>query len=432
MKKAVVVGSGAGGAVVATRLQGRFEVTVLEAGREFKPFAPGLGLIDRFKRAGLLFHAKEIELMFPAMDIRKTTNGMILVRGKATGGTTTLATGNALRLDQDLRELGIDLGPEFASLEREVPVTDAHRGTWREASRRLFRACEEMGLDPMPTPKMGRQDRCAGCGRCVLGCPNGVKWDARSFLRTALARGARLRTGASVERIVIRGGEAAGVEVRAGLRREFVPADVVILAAGGLGTPPILENSGIACEQRLFVDPVLCVAARWPGARQNRELPMPFFAQKEKYILSPYFDLLSYFFSPAWKPPAGDILSLMIKLADDDSGAVAAGSIRKPLTEPDREKLAEAADLCAAVFERLGVRKDSLFFGILNAGHPGGALPLGPASAKTFHDPRLPENVYVADASLLPRSLGAPPIWTIMAMAGRVAGLIGGPAASLM
>jgi len=157
---------------------------------------------------------------------------------------------------------------------------------------------------------------------------------------------------------------------------------------------------------------------------------MPFFARKEKYIISPYFDLLSYFFSPAWMPPAGDILSLMIKLADDDSGAVSAGPIRKPLTEPDRERLAEAAELCAAVFERLGVRKDSLFFGILNAGHPGGALPLGPASAKTFHDPRLPENVYVADASLLPRSLGAPPIWTIMAMAGRVAGLIGGPSVS--
>ena len=81
-------------------------------------------------------------------------------------------------------------------------------------------------------------------------------------------------------------------------------------------------------------------------------------------------------------------------------------------------------DVCIEAFRRLGVPKDSLFFGTLNAGHPGGALPLGPASAVTFHDPRLPENLYVADASLLPRSLGGPPILTIMAMAKRVARIV--------
>jgi choline dehydrogenase-like flavoprotein len=43
--------------------------------------------------------------------------------------------------------------------------------------------------------------------------------------------------------------------------------------------------------------------------------------------------------------------------------------------------------------------------------------------ASTFHDDRLPDNVYVADASLLPRSLGGPPILTIIALAKRVASL---------
>jgi choline dehydrogenase-like flavoprotein len=37
------------------------------------------------------------------------------------------------------------------------------------------------------------------------------------------------------------------------------------------------------------------------------------------------------------------------------------------------------------------------------------------------HPSRLPENVYVADASLLPRALGNPPILTIVALAKRVA-----------
>ena len=74
-------------------------------------------------------------------------------------------------------------------------------------------------------------------------------------------------------------------------------ADVVVLAAGGMGTPAILQQSGIACAQRLFVDPVLCVAAHMPGAGLDRQLPMPFISQQERYILSPYMDWLSFFFN---------------------------------------------------------------------------------------------------------------------------------------
>jgi choline dehydrogenase-like flavoprotein len=62
--------------------------------------------------------------------------------------------------------------------------------------------------------------------------------------------------------------------------------------------------------------------------------------------------------------------------------------------------------------------------GTVNAGHPGGMLPLVRDSAASFHDGRLPENVYVADASLFPESLGNPPILTIVAMAKRIGRLL--------
>jgi choline dehydrogenase-like flavoprotein len=424
MKKALVIGSGAGGATVARELQERFEVTVLEAGREFRPFKADLRKIEKIKRAGLLFDEREIGLIFPSMKIRKTGDGMVLVNGSGTGGTTALATANALRLDQDLIALGIDLGREFEELGREVPITAAHQRKWSKITRLLFRTFEEMGLEPRPMPKMGYFEDCTGCGRCVLGCPNGIKWDSREFLRSALGRGATLRTGVRAARVVIEGGKAAGVEARTGLRREFIPADVVVLAAGGLGTPRILEMSGIPSEPRLFVDPVLCVAAPWKNAGQNADLPMPFFVRRENDIISPYFDHLSYFFNADWKPPAGDILSLMIKLADEDTCAVGGRKADKVLTGKDRERLKDAVDVCIEAFRRLGVKKGSLFFGTLNAGHPGGALPLLSSSAATFHDSRLPENLYVADASLLPRSLGGPPILTIMAMAKRVARIV--------
>jgi choline dehydrogenase-like flavoprotein len=70
------------------------------------------------------------------------------------------------------------------------------------------------------------------------------------------------------------------------------------------------------------------------------------------------------------------------------------------------------------------VKKEDIFMGTVNAGHPGGMLPLTAQLADSFHDPRLPENLYVADATLFPGSLGNPPIMTVMAMAKRVAKII--------
>ncbi len=423
MKRAVVVGSGAGGAAATSALTGRFSVTVLEAGREFRPFGVRLGIVDAAKRAGLLFDVREIGALFPAMKAFRAREGMVLVKGRGTGGTTTIATGNGLRLDRDLREIGVDLDEEFAELAREVPVSTAHRSRWTPTTRALFDVMERMSLGPVVMPKLGQYEACTMCGRCILGCPRGVKWDSRALLSRAVGRGAALRTGVTAERVVVTGGEAVGIEVRAGRRREIVPADLVILAAGGLGTPPLLERSGIACEPRLFVDPVLCVTAARKGARQNTDLPMPFFAQKDGYILSPYFDHLSYFFNRDWRPPAADILSLMIKLADEPAGKVDGRRVSKPLTGGDTKRLAEAAGLCREIFGRLGAREEGLAFGTLNAGHPGGSLPLGKETAASLHDPRLPGNLYVADATLLPRALGAPPILTIMALARKVAGL---------
>jgi hypothetical protein len=286
---------------------------------------------------------------------------------------------------------------------------------------RLFQVCREIGLDPFPTPKMGRFTHCRNCGRCVLGCRFGVKWDSREFLQDALAAGARLVTGAEVESLVVSGGQAAGVMVRHGFRRRFHAADLVILAAGGLGTPEILRNSGIPLEPGLFVDPVLCVAAPFPGANQNRELPMPFIAARDRYIISPYFDHLSYFFNRSWNRPARNILSLMIKLADDGSGTVDGGKVGKALTRDDLQRLAGAVELCTEIFARLGIPGTDLFMGTLNAGHPGGMFPLTPAESESLHHSSLPGNAFVADSSLLPASLGKPPMMTIMALADAIA-----------
>ncbi len=110
----------------------------------------------------------------------------------------------------------------------------------------------------------------------------------------------------------------------------------------------------------------------------------------------------------------------MIKLADSNAGGVNASGINKNLTDIDRERLEEGVNLCKEIFMRLGIDKERIFLGTINAGHPGGMLPLTENEAFTFHNPVLPENLYVADATLFPHSLGNPPILTIIAMAKRI------------
>jgi choline dehydrogenase-like flavoprotein len=420
MKRAIVVGSGAGGATVAKELQGHYDVTVLEAGKEFKPLGMELDGLAQLRQFGLLFDEREIQLLMPAFRIRPAAREMILVNGVGLGGTTTICTGNALRMDGDLKALGIDLDPEFEEVYREVPVTTAHQDKWHTVTRQLFGIFRELGLEPKPMPKMGEYERCLHCGRCQLGCPNGIKWDSRRFLKAAQDVGARVITGCEVESVVTQGGRATGVRVKRGWSRHFFPADLVVLAAGGFGTPVILERSGIACERRLFVDPVLCVAARSRRSLQHRDVTMPFVSSRDHIILSPYFDHLSFFFNRQWRLPAADIVSIMIKLADDALGSISSRGVDKTLTEQDQRRLDDGVVICKEILRRFGARDADMFLGTVMAGHPGGMLPLTAREAASFHPDRLPEALYVADATLLPKALGNPPILTIIAMAKRI------------
>jgi choline dehydrogenase-like flavoprotein len=415
-----VVGTGAGGATVAKELQGKFDVTILEAGESFKPFSMKVSSVLKIKKSGLMFDEREIALLFPTMKIRKTGDRMVVVRGVGLGGTTTIATGSGLRMDAMLKRYGIDLAPEYDELEKEIPISTDHQRRWRPTTRRLFDICREMELDPKPTPKMGDNRKCMNCGRCVLGCEHGAKWDSRQFLDLALNKGAKLIMNCRVLRVANDGKRAVGVLARRGLKSEFYPADLVVVAAGGLVTPVILQDSGIECEQTLFVDPVLCVATEWKGCQQNKEIAMPFVVQRDGYILSPYFDYLSYFFRRDWKCVPEDTLGIMIKIADTNNGSVSGRKVSKTLSHRDALRFEEGVRLCFEILRRLGAKPMDIVLGTLNAGHPGGMLPLNNHEKVTFHSSRLPDNVFVADSTLIPASLGNPLMFTIMAMAKRV------------
>ncbi|MBO5995258.1 MAG: GMC family oxidoreductase [Firmicutes bacterium] len=422
-KTAIVIGSGAGGATIARELQGRYNVTILEEGKEFKPFGFSVPKMAKFRPTRLYFDERLIRLFLPAMLVEKTKD-MVMVRGIGTGGTTTLATGNAVRYDGAIRELGIDLDKEFEELYQELPITTDHQKNWTKTTRDMYQLFEDMGLDPVVTPKLMDAHKCVACGHCAIGCPTGAKWDTRAWLDEAVANGARLITGCKVTSLKIKDGKVVGVKAWHKGQRVMYLADLVILAAGGLGTPVILEKSGIPCQKSLFVDPVLCVAGEIPGLHQDVQVLMPFISQQDGYILSPYMDYLSFFFNKNWFKPMKNIASVMIKLADEEVGSTDGRKIDKSMTALDNERMAKAVEQSRGILEKMGVPREKQFLGTLNAGHPGGMLPLTEAEKDSLHNPALPENLYVADATILPKAMGNPPILTIMALAKKIAGLL--------
>lgn len=421
-KTAIVIGTGAGGAAIAKELQGDYHVTILEEGSLFHPFTRSIDAFAKLRKTGAYLDERMIQFLIPNMVIDKTKD-MVLVRGRGIGGTTTLATGNAVRYDGALKDMGIDLDQQFEELYRELPITTAHRENWTETTEKMFSLFEEMGLNPVVTPKLLNPDKCTGCGHCAIGCPTGAKWDARALLEEAVIAGAHIVTGCKVERFEIKDGKVTDVICRRRKKTVSYTADLVILAAGGLGSPVILENSGIRCQPRLFVDPVLCVAGFVPGIGQDQQLLMPFISQQDGYILSPYMDYLSFFFNKKWRHPMTGLVSMMIKLADEEKGSVSRRSVDKKMTAKDVANMKPATATCRQILERLGVPVSEQFLGTLNAGHPGGMLPLTSAENDTLHNPALPENLYVADATILPQAMGNPPILTIMALAKKIAQL---------
>jgi len=419
----VVVGSGAGGATAARELAGRgLGVLVLEAGQPFKPFTRRLGWAEPLRRTGLLGSEQSITPLFPHMRVVRSAEDLVLVRGVTTGGSTVLSCGNMVRAERGLAEIGLDLSPEFEEMESLLGVRPIPESRWRPVTQKMFEATERLGLAPIPTPKAVDVNKCVSCGLCELGCATGAKWDARRFLADVEARGGAIVANAPVKRLLIDHGHVQGVEVRRGFVSRRIEADVVVLAAGGVGTAQILSASGLPPKDGLWVDVVLTLGGVMEKAYHLRESPMVWHAKREHYTLSPYPDILSHWFHRPWRDvPASNRVGLMIKLADAANGKVSEnGEVQKALTGVDRERLREALEVARDIMMAAGV-SGPFVEGVLNGGHLGGTVPLSREDVGHMRPSWLPEGLWVADLSLVPQPQGLPTILTTVAIALRVA-----------
>ncbi|HML05496.1 MAG TPA: GMC family oxidoreductase N-terminal domain-containing protein [Methanobacterium sp.] len=419
--RAIVVGTGAGGATAARELASAgYEVIILEAGKEFKPFRRLLTVGEPLRRFGLL-NDKFFTRLFPPMDIMRSANDLVLVRGMTTGGSTVLSCGNMVRAEHGLKEIGLDLTPEFEEIEKDIGITEFPQKRWQPVTENMFEAAEKLGLEPKATPKAVDSIKCVSCGLCELGCTTGARWDSRSFLDEALKKGAVLHTSSLVKKVIIENGRVKGVIVKSKGKLGTIKADVVVLAAGGIGTAQILKASGLPAKDNLWVDIVLTLGGVLKGANQIKEPPMTWYTKHEDYILSPYLDILSHWFHKPWRNVSiDDRVGMMVKLADIEEGAVFEnGKVQKAIKKEDHLRLDEAIGVAKKIMEDAGV-SGPFINGVHNGGHLGGTVPLTKADVDSMKPSWLPDGLWVADLSLAPRSQGLPTILLTAAMALKV------------
>ncbi len=393
----IVAGSGPGGATVARELsQKGKKVLILEWGNN----SPIKGtMLQTMTMVGV-----------PGKSLFVTNKKMhILFRGITTGGSSVFYCGTAFDPPFEMLEShGIDIKEEVEELKQEIPIKPLSDELMGPMAKRIRESALDLNVDWKKINKFILQDKCkTDCWRCSYGCPYEAKWNARFFVEEAVKNGATLVNGAKVKKVLIEGNTATGVEFKKHHRKYQVRAPKVIIAAGGLGSPAILRESGVRnCGYDFFVDPLVLATGSVNDIKKGRELQMVAGMHVDgEYVMT---DLAC---------PRLPRLSIMVKIKDDLGGRITRrGGCRKDLTKRDYQKLQNGYERAKKILVNAGAKR--VIKSIICAAHPGGTVKIGEAvdsNLKTTYD-----NLYVCDCSVIPEAWGLPPALTILGLGKRL------------
>jgi len=422
-----VVGSGPGGATVARQLaQKGKQVLLLERGIDHRPrsyYGTYLGAILYSDRASLLF----------------TQEGLNIVRPLMVGGATSMYCGCAAPPPAWLKsKYDVDIDTQVSETIEELEIAPLPAELRGKASTRIAEAARALGYDWQPQLKFMQPKRSGhfNCGaKCMLGCRCGAKWSAAEWVDEAVAAGAKLLTHARVDRILVEDDAAIGVSGSLAGRPFRVEAEKVVLAAGGIGSPRILQKSGLdQAGQGMTMDVTVMVYGFIKETGIGKEPPMTWSWENQDvgYMLSTLMDpwllypLINSLKSPRYAfywPRWNNILGVMIKLKDSISGGVFAdGKISKPLTENDKERLGMAERVCREILVEAGSDPTSIFMTPLRGTHPSGTVRIGEMLDNNLQTEI--KGLYVCDASTFPEALDRPTVLTIIGLGKRLSELL--------
>jgi choline dehydrogenase-like flavoprotein len=247
-----VVGSGAGGGVIAAELAGGgSSVVVLEMGQY---------------RNESDFRQLELPGMFELYlggGLASSEDGSIaLLAGSTLGGGTVVNYMNCIRTPEHIRREWAAMGIEgidepyyerhIDSVWKRLGVNDTATSQNR-THKKLIEGCEQLGYPHRPLTR-NADTSCEdprACGYCFAGCQAGCKQSTmKTFLQDAADAGARFVVGARAERILTEDGRAVGVEAivtheDGSTTTLTVRAGTVVVAAGAIESPALLLRSGI-------------------------------------------------------------------------------------------------------------------------------------------------------------------------------------------
>lgn len=416
----VIAGSGPGGATLARQLaRAGKKVLLLEKGKDNK-------WIGNHFAAG--FYSVKMGLNF-------TEEGLNIIRARTTGGSTIMYCASAVVPPDWLKtKYGIDVEKYSDETIKELNIKPLPEDVVGSAGMRIMEAANDIGYHFEKMPKFIDPDKCKmRCGgTCMLGCPYGAKWTARDYIDDMIKAGGKLMTRADVQQVTIEDGTATGLVALTPKGILKVEADVVAIAAGGIGTPSILQKSGIhEAGIGMFVDPLVFVTgvSKHKGTCQGPPMSVGTSEFMEDGIL--ISDLIDpwgiWMIMTLMRNPSNILnifryrrqLGLMVKIGDELNGFITMDErVSKPLSERDRYRLNRGAAMSREILIKAGCDSSSIMVGPVRGAHPGATARIGKVVNENL-ETRI-KNLYVSDASVIPEALDRPVVLTLISLSKRL------------
>jgi choline dehydrogenase-like flavoprotein len=468
---ACVIGTGAGGAVVAKELaEAGLAVVMIEEG-EHRTADDYTGrprdMSPRLYRDG----GQIATIGVPPI---------LLPLGMTVGGSTHVNSATCFRTPASVLELwgerfGLDditadeMDPYFRRVERELNVVRTPAAIAGRNTDVVKRGADRLGYSGGYVYRNVRG--CVGSGVCNFGCPTSAKQHVGvTYAPKAWEAGATTYSGTRATRLLFAGRQARGVEAvtRSG-RRLTVACELVVVAAGTTHSPLFLrrqvDDSSGQIGRNLSLHPATGVRALFDEeVRMWEGVPQAYFidefaaegimlegaagtpdtiATSLPYVGDPHRELMEQ---------VANLSQFGVMVSDSSRGHVREIGgvlfVHYDLNRDDTAKFKRAFEILADIYWAAGAKRvyppiaglpelgpdemDELRSYDLRAEqlsliafHPLGTCRMGadPAVSPVDSLGRLRgyDGIYVADGSIVPSSLGVNPQITIMALATRIA-----------
>jgi choline dehydrogenase-like flavoprotein len=480
----LIVGTGAGGAMLAYELAARGRrVLMLERGSHVRPqdFSENEAeQLSKLYRDGAMTLSRDMRFQ--------------VAQGMCVGGSTVVNNAVCFNLPERVlerwqNEEGLNAGLD----ERRLRDAFAHVRDFLQVGhvnpeRVLNPGAREMIANLGPDAPWRFEvvecnvDGCLGCGYCNIGCAYGKKLSALDHTlpkAQALRRGeVRILPDCRVERVLMRGATAYGVQARVGDRPLTLRAKTVVLSAGAIASSVILQRSGIGerAGERVAFNMASPMTLDFHPRELHSERGLqishylePVGAKHDGIALESWFNPIvsQSLFMPGWFKEHWEnmrhyasmtCLGVVVGTKSDTRvRATRSGGVDLPF-KPDPEDFQRLKDglvlagriglksgaprvlpasfrmidiCCERALSRIETEiKDDSDLAV-NSAHPQGGNPISVDARKGVVDPDFrvygTMNVHVCDASVFPSSITVNPQLTVMALAAYAAECLAGP-----